>query len=74
VSAFGDVFAALRTALELTSKVEAMSKTVDRLAIEMRDLDRRLVRVETIIEVTRTDGAVLRIAKNPEAGGQSTED
>lgn len=74
MSALGDVFAALRTALELTSKVEAMSKTVDRLAVEMRDLDRRLVRVETVIEVTRADGAVLRIAKNPEAGGQSTED
>jgi hypothetical protein len=53
VSAFGDVFAALRTALELTGKVEAMSKTVDRLAAEVRDLDRRLLRVETIIEVTR---------------------
>lgn len=51
-----------------------MSKTVDQLATEMRDLDRRLVRVETIIEVTRADGSVLRIARDPGAGGQSTED
>lgn len=74
MSAFGDVFTALRTALELSNKVEAMGKTVDRLATEMRDLDRRLVRVETIIEVTRADGSVLRIARDPGAGGQSTED
>ena len=74
MSAFGDVFAALRTALELTGKVETMSKNVDRLAAEMRDFDRRLVRVETIIEVTRADGSVLRIARDPGASGQSTED
>lgn len=71
MSTFGDVFTALRTALELSSKVEAMGATVDRLATEMRDFDRRLVRVETIIEVTRADGAVLRIARDPRAGGPS---
>jgi hypothetical protein len=35
----------------------------DRLATDMRDFDRRLVRVETIIEITRPDGGTLRIAQ-----------
>ena len=58
----------------LTTKVGALTQDIGTLAAEVRDIDRRLVRVETIIEVTRADGSVLRIAKNPEAGGQSTED
>jgi hypothetical protein len=31
----------------------------------MRDFDRRLVRVETIMEIARPDGTVLRIANAP---------
>ena len=30
------------------------------------DIDRRLVRVETVIEITRSDGVTLRIAKDPD--------
>lgn len=70
MSALSDIMAGLRTVVELTGKVGQLSGDVERLENEVRQIDRRLVRVETIIEVTRNDGAVLRIAKpgndNPE--------
>lgn len=63
MSALGDVMTGLKTVMGLTDKVETLTRNVDKLASEFRDMDRRLVRIETIIEVTRNDGAVLRIAK-----------
>lgn len=62
MSAFGDIMSGLKTVMALTDRVEGLSKDVDLLRSELRDIDRRLIRVETIIEVTRADGAVLRIA------------
>lgn len=49
--------------MELTGKVETLTRNVDSVTKDVRDVDRRVVRLETIIEVTRNDGAVLRIAK-----------
>jgi hypothetical protein len=66
MSAIGDIMAGLKTVVELTGKVERLDKNVEGLSTDVRDIDRRLVRLETIIEVTRTDGATLRIARNPE--------
>ena len=50
--------------------METLGANTEKLAGELRDLDRRLVRVETIIEVTRTDGATLRIAPPPDGPGR----
>lgn len=69
MSAIGDILAGLKTAIELNGKVVSVANAVDRLAIDVRDLDRRLVRVETLIEVARPDGSVLRIAGRPEDSG-----
>jgi len=66
MSAFGDILNGLKTVMELTSKVEKLTANHERLNSEVRDIDRRLIRVETIIEVTRSDGATLRIARDPE--------
>ncbi len=66
MSALGDIMAGLKTVVELTGKVERLERNVDKLAGKVDDIDRRLVRVETIIEVTRSDGATLRIARDPE--------
>ena len=74
MSAISDILTGLKTVMELTAKVGGLTQDIDRLAAEVRDIDRRLVRVETIIEVTRADGSVLRIARDPGAGGQSAED
>lgn len=67
MSALGDIMAGLRTVVELTGKVERLERNVDKLAGQVDDADRRLVRLETIIEVTRSDGATLRIARDPKA-------
>ena len=66
MSAIGDIMAGLKTAVELTGKVDRLDRSVEGLASDLRDIDRRLIRVETIIEVTRSDGATLRIARDSE--------
>jgi hypothetical protein len=66
MSAFGDIMNGLKTVMELTGKVDKLMTNYDKLNSEMRDIDRRLIRVETIIEVTRADGATLRIARDPD--------
>jgi hypothetical protein len=63
MSAIKDILAGLKTAIELNSRVVSVGVAVDRLATDMRDFDRRLVRVETIIEITKPDGGVLRITR-----------
>ncbi|MEA1650322.1 hypothetical protein UAJ10_15045 [Nitrospirillum sp. BR 11164] len=63
MSTLKDILNGLKTTIELNSKVVSVSAAVSELTKDMRDLDRRLVRVETIIEIARPDGAVLRIAK-----------
>ncbi len=62
MSAIKDILEGLKTAIELNSKVVSVAKAVDGMATDIRDLDRRLVRVETIIEIARPDGSTLRIA------------
>jgi hypothetical protein len=61
MSAIKDILDGLKTAIELNSKVVSVAKAVDGLATDIRDLDRRLVRLETIIEIARPDGSTLRI-------------
>jgi hypothetical protein len=48
----------------LNGKVVSVANAVDRLAMDMRDFDRRLVRLETIIEIAKPDGGVLRISRD----------
>lgn len=66
MSAFGDIMSGLKTIVELTGKVETLERNVDRATDAIAALDRRLVRVETVIEITRSDGATMRIAKDPD--------
>jgi hypothetical protein len=66
MSTIKDILSGLKTTTELNSKVVSVGNAVERLTTDMRDLDRRLVRVETIIEIARPDGGVLRIAPAPE--------
>ncbi len=61
MSTIRDILTSLKTAIELNGKVVSVANAVDRLATDVRDLDRRLVRVETIIEIARPDGSVPRI-------------
>jgi hypothetical protein len=63
VSTIKDILNGLKTAIEMNGKVVSVAQAVDRLATDMRDFDRRLVRIETIIEITRPDGGTLRLTR-----------
>ncbi|MDE1147370.1 MAG: hypothetical protein PW843_12255 [Azospirillaceae bacterium] len=64
MSAIKDILSGLKTTIELNTKVVSVSNAVSELTKDVRNLDRRLVRVETIIEIARPDGSVLRIARD----------
>jgi hypothetical protein len=51
MSILTDVLAGLKTAIQLEERVKGMAGNVSEMAREMRDIDKRLVRVETVIEV-----------------------
>ena len=46
MSALGDIWDALRQAIGIADEVKRMSKLMEELAGEMRDIDRRLARLE----------------------------
>jgi hypothetical protein len=68
VSLYGEAIAAIKSVILIDERVQSVAKQVDRLADEVRDMKDRLIRLETVIEITRSDGGVLRIARRPETG------
>jgi hypothetical protein len=63
MSTVKDILSGLKTVIEMNGKVVSVAQAVERLAAEMREFDRRLVRIETIIEITRPDGGTLRLTR-----------
>jgi hypothetical protein len=64
---FGDrILAGLKTIVLIEERSKALDETLKRLKDKidgsLADHERRLTRLETIIEIARPDGAVLRIA------------
>ncbi len=53
MSVVKDAVAAMKEVLVLTEKVEQAGKTLTELSRELRDHDRRLVRLETYIEIAQ---------------------
>ncbi|MGB5615558.1 MAG: hypothetical protein WBM78_01875 [Desulfobacterales bacterium] len=53
MSTLKDVMAAMKNVLLLTDKVERAGSVLSEIAPEVRDHDRRLVRLETIVEIAR---------------------
>ena len=69
---FGDrVLSGLRTIVLLEERTKALNDTLTSVAVKveagMADHEKRLTRLETIVEIVRADGAHLRLA----AGGDS---
>jgi ATP-dependent protease HslVU (ClpYQ) peptidase subunit len=48
-----DVLSAVKEVLLLTSRVDTLAHTVTALAKEVRDQDRRLIRLETMVEIAQ---------------------
>ena len=61
---YGDAITAIKSIVLIDERVQVLTGTVDRLADELRRGADRLTRLETIVEVARPDGAVLRIARS----------
>ena len=66
MSLYGDAIAALRSMVLLEERIQGVTKKVDRLGDEVRDINGRLIRVETIIDIVRPDGDVLRLTPRDE--------
>jgi hypothetical protein len=59
MSALGDAFAALKNVILLHERIEGVQKDVERLSGDLKDLnsyalaiDKRVVRIETMVEMT----------------------
>ena len=53
MSTLKDVVSALKEVLLLTDKVDRAGRMLSEISSELRDHDRRLVRLETMVEVAR---------------------
>lgn len=71
-----DWFDRIGRLVALSERVGGLTDRVTRLAEKTDNINTRLVRVETIIEIARPDGAVLRIAgpSDPAPDGKPTGD
>ena len=54
MSTLKDVVSALKEVLLLTDKVDRAGKMLTEIAGELRDHDRRLIRLETMVEVAKS--------------------
>lgn len=62
MSLYTEALSAIRSIILVDERVRTLAGKLDSLALEVLDIKERLVRLETIIEVTRPDGAILRLA------------
>jgi hypothetical protein len=53
MGAINDVMAVMKEVLLLTDKIERAGQTLSEISNELRDHDRRLIRLETMVEVSR---------------------
>ena len=70
MSAFGDAYKAIESVILLRSRVEALERAIERVADDVKqdgrdllDHERRLIRIETMIEMTGRGGATLKIER-----------
>ena len=53
MSTLGEVMRAMKEVLLLTEKVDSAGKTLSEMSKEIRELDRRLIRLETMVELAQ---------------------
>ena len=60
-----DALAALKEVLQMRGDIDRLVKNVDRLATLTDDLDRRMVRIETMVEIaSKRASAPAKLPKN----------
>jgi hypothetical protein len=64
------VFDSLKAAIQLSMRVEALGHRLEVMARELRDMDRRLIRAETALELATTG----KFAALPPAGDEPPQD
>ncbi len=69
MSAFGDAYKAIESVILLRSRVETLERSLDRVIDDIKqdgrdllDHERRLIRIETMIEMTGRSGGQPKIA------------
>jgi len=68
MSLYGEAIVAIRSVILIDERVQGIMAKVDRLTDEVRGMKERLIRLETLVELARGDGSVLRIAARRERG------
>lgn len=71
MSAFGDAYKAIESVILLRSRVEALERSLDKLIDDVRedgrdllDHEKRLIRIETMIEMTSREAPRPRLEGN----------
>ena len=54
MSWIGESFAGLKRLIQLDTDVARLDRSIEKIEIDVRDHDRRLVRIETLVEVSRS--------------------
>lgn len=58
-----DALAALKEVLQMRGDIDRLSKNVDKLASTTDDLDRRMIRIETMVEIASKRAASRQLPK-----------
>ena len=58
MGAVADALAALREVLQMRGDIDRLAKNVDKLATMTDDLDRRMIRIETMVEIASKRASV----------------
>jgi hypothetical protein len=63
MSTIKDVMSAMKEVLLLTDKVDRAGKLLSEISAELRDHDRRLIRLETMVEIAKNQSQLTDSSK-----------
>ncbi|MGH8680982.1 MAG: hypothetical protein ACREVS_08970 [Burkholderiales bacterium] len=65
MAALDRILDGVREVLRLTDEVKRLSEGLKELAVQVREIDRRLVRIETLAEIAKVEAGRKRLTKEP---------
>jgi hypothetical protein len=65
MAALDRILDGIREVLRLTDEVKRLSEGLKELAVQVREIDRRLVRIETMAEIAKVEAVRRRLPKEP---------